>query len=87
MRVKIDGIASITGMSAVFVLRCVDIVRWPVDRGYVTPPPRGTAPANAVSLLTAEMAACEELSMLLDITLKGLAQHLYELLRNRLSNT
>jgi adenylate cyclase len=81
MRVKIDGIASMTGTKGVFALRGVDIFKVlecrPVDAGYLTPPPRGTPPANALNLLTAEIGACEDMSMLFDVTLKGLAQHLH----------
>jgi adenylate cyclase len=80
VRVKLEAIASLTGMTGVFRLQGVDIYRVlgcePIDSGYVTEAQTGGLAANALALLTAEIAACEELGMLLDIALSGLARYL-----------
>jgi adenylate cyclase len=80
VRVKLDGIASLTGMKGVFRLQGVDVYRVldcrPIDSGYISESQAAGLSANAVGLLTAEIAACEDLGMLLDVTLRGLARYL-----------
>jgi adenylate cyclase len=80
MRARLAGVAAMTGMTGVFELKGADVYRVldyrPADRGYVPEPPERAISAMAVRFLTAEIGGREELSALLDTTLRGLAEHL-----------
>lgn len=81
MRVKLDGIASLTGMTGIFRLLGADVYRVldcrTLDGGEMRQVSgAATLPPHAVRFVTAEIAASEDLAALLDVTLRGLAQHL-----------
>ena len=80
MRVRMDALAAISGMSGVLKPPGVQIYRIvgyrAADCGYVAEPVEPLTSATAVRLLSAEIGACEDLSTLCDVTLKGLAEHL-----------
>jgi adenylate cyclase len=81
MRVRFDGIAAVSGIKGIVKPASVDIYRVldyrPLDRGYLPEPPERPIAAAAVRELTVEIGACEDLSALLDVTLRGLARHLH----------
>jgi adenylate cyclase len=80
MKLRLDAIASLSGMTGLFRLIGADVFRVLECRAVLGSSAaavntRGPALPGLAHLST-DMAACEDLSTLLDVTLAGLAQHL-----------
>src|SRR5262245_25028529 len=80
MKLRLEILASLSGMTGRFRLLGADIFRVLDCRAVMG---GGTAPANVraptldhLALLSSDMAGCGELSVLLEVTLTGLAEHL-----------
>jgi adenylate cyclase len=80
MKLRLDVLASLSGMTGRFQLLGADIFKVldcrPEMGGGSTSVKTAAPPLERVALLSTEMAACEELSVLLEVTLAGLARHL-----------
>jgi adenylate cyclase len=80
MKLRLDVLASLSGMTGRFQLLGADIFKVldcrPAMGGGSTSVKTAAPPLERVALLSTEMAACEELSVLLEVTLAGLARHL-----------
>jgi adenylate cyclase len=81
MKLRLDATASLTGMMGVFRLLGADIYRVRDCRAHASGAaaalPANRAPhLESLSRLSAELAACDELSKLLDVALAGLEKHL-----------
>jgi adenylate cyclase len=80
MKLRLDAIASLSGTSGLFRLIGADVFRVLDCRalpGSSPTPATARAPSlDGLARLSTDMAACDELSTLLDVTLAGLARHL-----------
>ncbi len=80
MKLRLEILASLSGMTGRFRLLGADVFKVLDCRavmGSDTAPDKARAPAlDRVALLSTDMAGCEELSALLEVTLAGLAGHL-----------
>src|SRR5262249_27908329 len=80
MKLRLEVLASLSGMTGRFRLLGADIFRVldcrPVMGGGAAPEGARSPALERVALLSTDMAGCEELSALLEVTLAGLAGHL-----------
>src|SRR5262249_4551442 len=80
MKLRLEVLASLSGMTGRFRLLGADIFRVldcrPVMGGGAAPEGARAPALERVALLSTDMAGCEELSALLEVTLAGLAGHL-----------
>lgn len=80
MKLRLDVLASLSGMTGRFRLLGADIFRVldcrPAMGADSSPVSAPKLSLDRVALLSTQMASCEELSALLEVTLAGLAEHL-----------